>query len=679
MARQDYTWLEQIDFRGGIQESPEDAQPNQVYDARNMWIEDGLCKQRPGYTWIGVVATETAGTAAVDECLANNALTIVEGGATMSLNSAAAATCWYIGWQAADVTRDVVGYVLTTATQNTNSIIAAVDYYGSDGWTPLGCREIYGTGALELTPSTTHLDSPFPRLYCRPPADWALHIISARSRYWLRFTLVNNGSATLDASTSVTSTLTHLVNPAELGLRGLYKCNWQHSSVFVANTLTSAASYACTSKHLCMLSTIGLALNKVDSEPASFVVLPEYQIAYTAYGYQMAEINGIAGTVTVPQSESADYLVGAPGGIKAPYHPDYVAYSSMPKCKYLAYHDGRLFAANIQDNSQLLQWSAPADAFRIWPYESGLTINENDQSAINGLYAFGEHLAAFKSDSIWRIVNAGESGLTGLSVYAPVRVPGAVGTVSNSSIVNVAGILFFLAEDGVYAFDGVNKPEKISDAIDSWIKRITPGRRKFACAVNWRSKNHYLLAVSVDGSNLNNTVLAYDTKLGAWWVWDNIEAQCWMADEDDNDNEKICFGDGYGHIYQLGIGKTDHGASITSYVQTHRFGTDDESHKDFRQVRVYGSAQSVTSMDAELVVDDVPATPGVIDWTSSLEAKVGSAVVGTAKVASTRRDKKKLDYRKSGNWATVKLTNDERGIDMAIGSIKVGLDQKGIR
>ena len=49
MTRGRYKYYAQTDFRGGINQEPENAQPNQLVDARNVWAPEGRLVQRPGY------------------------------------------------------------------------------------------------------------------------------------------------------------------------------------------------------------------------------------------------------------------------------------------------------------------------------------------------------------------------------------------------------------------------------------------------------------------------------------------------------------------------------------------------------------------------------------------------------------------------------------------------------
>ena len=51
-VRRDLEYRQQVDCRGGVNLEPENAQPNQVLDARNVWCPNGRLEQRPGYVGI---------------------------------------------------------------------------------------------------------------------------------------------------------------------------------------------------------------------------------------------------------------------------------------------------------------------------------------------------------------------------------------------------------------------------------------------------------------------------------------------------------------------------------------------------------------------------------------------------------------------------------------------------
>jgi hypothetical protein len=404
-------------------------------------------------------------------------------------------------------------------------------------------------------------------------------------------------------------------------------------------------------------------------------------IAYN-HGVWVAKAHPLSTDTVDAAIEDKDIYVGTVAGVKSDYHNNYVAkLSDFPPAKYLEFFHGQLWAANMLDDPYRVRWSAAQPAYKVWPTVNNELVMEDDRSPITGMRAFGEHLAVFKQDSIWRMVYTG-TGLADLNTYVPIKVPGGIGTVSNSSIVDINGVLVFLAEDGVYAFDGSNKPEKLSGAIDDTIAKINPGKRAFAAAVHWRTKNCYLLAVALEGSICNNYVLCYDYKQGCWWINDSIEALTWTRDEGVHDDEMIYFADRRGDIFLLGSGSTDYGQAITSSVETHRIGHNDSNTYTLREVKVNATCPDISSLDVIVKTEDqrdTDRTTGTLTYVDSNEDKLGSFVLGTDTLSADERRERCVKFRKTGQWHTVKLNNDEKGDRFALHGLRVGMTSWGKR
>ena len=52
MGRGNYKYFEQADFRGGFCLEPENARPNQLLTAKNVWAPEGRLETRPGFVGI---------------------------------------------------------------------------------------------------------------------------------------------------------------------------------------------------------------------------------------------------------------------------------------------------------------------------------------------------------------------------------------------------------------------------------------------------------------------------------------------------------------------------------------------------------------------------------------------------------------------------------------------------
>ncbi len=384
---------------------------------------------------------------------------------------------------------------------------------------------------------------------------------------------------------------------------------------------------------------------------------------------------------TIPIVENRPEFVGVfPSGQKAPYHPDYIAQlAQAPEAKYLLWHNSTLFAAGIDGDPHTIRWTAPTsfglDGYRVWPEVSFETLAEDDPSPITGLSVHDEHVLVWKGDSVYRMVFLGTTP-EGLSNYSAVRIRQGIGTLSNASIVQLPIGTAFFYEDGVYLFDGVSFTKK-SKPIQNVIAALPGTRRTFAAGVHWAKESCYLLSVQGRGSDVNNMVLVWDYENDAWWVWDNIEAQAWLSDEDEHDNEVLYFCDTFGGVFQLGVGNTDHGATIESYVKTHRFAFKEEHDFNWCETRVMAD-NKVTSLRVNLIVQDRDADAFVanaktISFTDPNEHAPEGFVFGSSQLSDKKRRERHVDWAQSrGAYAQVLVTNINKNQCMSISKIVVG-------
>jgi hypothetical protein len=304
---------------------------------------------------------------------------------------------------------------------------------------------------------------------------------------------------------------------------------------------------------------------------------------------------------------------------------------------------------------------------------------EDDNSPITGLSALGENVVVFKSDSIWIMTATGENQATGINHYTPIRVVAGVGCVSNASIQKVRGGLIFLAEDGIYRFDGTPNIVKLSARIGTTISSINPSRRRLAASVHWRSKNCYLLSVAVDGAHDNNRTIVYDYKNDSFWLWD-VPARTWLLDEDASDNERLYFLNQNAQVYEMGVGNHDHGSAISSHILTQRIGENSNTKTTVRQVEILTDNHTSSLTVAVRHNDDENnETSGALVLTSSGDASYGSAVNGTDKYVQDRRRARRLSFRKQGDWHQLKVSHSTKNTPMTISGIDIGIISGGRR
>jgi hypothetical protein len=409
-----------------------------------------------------------------------------------------------------------------------------------------------------------------------------------------------------------------------------------------------------------------------ETEPATIATVAEFDESYVAYDKRVYRFDAEATDIVRAPVEDRDFAVG-PG---APYDPAYVVQeNSWPDASYIIYFDNRLWAFGMRSDPFGIRWSAPTPYYRVWPSISREVLMEDDNSRITGGAALGEHMVVFKQDSIWIMVDIGDNSI-GLREYVPKRVVAGVGCVANSSIEKIRGRLVFLSEDGIYAFDGTPNIEKLSDRVQTSISKINHGRRPFCASAHWRKNSLYLLSVSTNGDIDNDLTFVWDYKNDAWWLWDSIDARHWLVDEGAYDQEIVYFGDSYGRIYQLDNGRDDHGATIPISLRTHRFGRDDDTRKQLREVRVESSNKTNTLTVEPLVNDEVPATAADLSMVDVSE----TVVAPNGPYYERRRERRQGWFAsKEFDWVQIDVTHAQKPSWFRMASIRLGYLFKGKR
>lgn len=674
---------------GGLNESVDAAAPEQCQVALNVWSPAGRVEQRPGYRATASIlpvptsATTPYGTVVVESPLGTFTTTDV-------LDNLPVGDRWYVMISALPAL-PAVGVGAYPDPPNSNESWAWVEYWNGEQWLSLSGAEFNGAGSGLI--SYVHLEGA-PTLFTMPiPEDIAETTINGVVGYAVRFTVQSfNGSTALDSD--VVATDVGFIE-APTGRFKFAALNFIAGSRFAAFQLDSYV------ERTALWDTIrGPTGGPYDgpinpfqqSDQTSTAVVPQFDDSYVqlgniGYRFQFDQDPALA---TV---EDDPAIIG-PG---TQYDATVVQQlTAWPNAKFTTYFQGQLWAANFPDDNGAVMWSAPQPFYRVWPILNQETLAEDDNSPITGLRGFGQTMTVYKNDSIWALVDAGTAAL-GLATYATQKMVHGVGAVSNGSIAEVLGRHVFLAEDGIYAYDGTPNPRKLTldrrtgaDRLINTIASINPVAREGATAVNWRTKNVYLLAVPTNGAQYNNLVIVWDYKNDAFWLWDNVEVESWILNEDGADNEHLYFVDRYGRIFEFGVGKVDHGAAITSTVTTADLTMDAFGpRKTVRDLRVYSTNSSQTVTASLAYDDDVDnAVTTVLNFTDPTEknyAEDGSYVVSetafynSSNYTAKRRREKRTARRVTGNWFTVTLTHSEKNADFAFNSIALGIQPLGRR
>lgn len=147
---------------------------------------------------------------------------------------------------------------------------------------------------------------------------------------------------------------------------------------------------------------------------------------------------------------------------------------TMPRGKYLKYYQERMWALNDPNDNSGLYFSAVSstdgvlinfDDSRAWPTNNKLAIGSGDGQVGTGMAVKDGILIAWKERSKYAIY--GNSDET----YAPKKLDSNIGVVSNDSIAQGDGLIYYLSQDGIYADSG-GQSARISEKITPDVELI---------------------------------------------------------------------------------------------------------------------------------------------------------------------------------------------------------------
>jgi len=286
--------------------------------------------------------------------------------------------------------------------------------------------------------------------------------------------------------------------------------------------------------------------------------------------------------------------------------------ASGPIPRYLAYQGGVMFAAGMTANPTRLYYSLANQPWSLYDYLDFGTGYDTDR--ITGLHAFQGVLAVFKERSIWIL-----SGNSSDTFYRRKVVPG-IGCRSHHSIVEVDDLLYFLGEDGFYAFDGTDARKisdlfNVPDPIGPDMRTRVHDRDRYCVGVHDYSNGAVLWTYTQSGST-NNKVYAWfhqaSKRVGSpvWCQWDLGEVMMMALISDPTSHQRlVAYGFGTGRIGNPS-GNSDNGSAIVFDWKTGKLDAGlPENWKICQEFTAEFTDQAATSnMDIKYYLDGGSAT-----------------------------------------------------------------------
>ena len=223
-----------------------------------------------------------------------------------------------------------------------------------------------------------------------------------------------------------------------------------------------------------------------------------------------------ASTGKVYEADFMDFAVFADGNECKKYNGETISAvgqkGNPENARFLATHAWHLFTASDKDKylrycavENIQDWSAPGDA--------GQELVETTKEAYaGGLVSYGGHIIYFKKNAMFELYGTDPVNFSLLCLSRDI------GCVSQNSIVEIGGILYFAGADGIYRYSGGKLPAKISFPIQKYMEAVDAGRAE-EIAAGSDGERYYLVLPQKDGTSC---VLAYDTRVGEWYREDSV-------------------------------------------------------------------------------------------------------------------------------------------------------------
>lgn len=569
-------------FLGGLVVTPMEAGPGDLVACLNVMDEHGRMSKRGGQKPVTSLGTWVTSGFYTGWGTTTEPVSVGTGGEV----SGASGTHVYIGGGSQFYQFHIYGEAETapfdTSPGEWKSIIGGMQYWNGSAWTTVQSGDLFtasydtSTQNFNLAPWFFHdnivsgISSGFQlRGVISPPSDWAAKTIGGQSKYWLRFRAVNTagvGNSTSDASLSRFTSSEH---PVLFALHFQDRRGTPHQ-FYVWYSSSTTLKYTLDGTTL-------TASDGLEPDAASKMFSKSTRV----WAYYDAATDRIIGFVeghtwffSTTTGNGEIYNLTADGaGTDTPYASVIGGLrSAIPDGVVSCTYDDRIFTLN----GQTLVFSSPGVFKDIWPSDNELFIAD-DAGNGTAMVSVGGVLGIFKRNAIW--VCQSDGSADGYSAY---RLPGNVGCVAPRSLVVAGDVAFFLAEDGIYLFDG-NAVRKVSSAVDGWL--MAPGwasSPERAHGVWFSPLNQYRLFYPGPSSEswvLDSAVyVARSEKDGEWTFWpqgryastDQGFQATFVTLDDSRPVARVILCDRFGCIWEMDRGLHDVLNPVTFRALSHR-------------------------------------------------------------------------------------------------------------
>ncbi len=274
--------------------------------------------------------------------------------------------------------------------------------------------------------------------------------------------------------------------------------------------------------------------------------------------------SGLSISASVYFETLVNYMV-AMNGVDKPWKWDGTTASVLANApvdaQFPVLHKEKLFIVPRSEPSTL-RWS---DSFQpeSWPAVNYWDVDKGDGDVITALVPYLGELTVFKQYSIHSLRG------TSLDDFRLDKIEPNVGCVGPRAVVQDGMYLYFVADDGIYVYNGAKAENLTRNKIPGLWARVNQEHLSKAVAARW---NGFLWFALPEGtSTYNNLILLYDPTIRSWWPRRGINISCF---QEFNNGQDLLFygGDSMsGFVLQLDTGYSDGANAIESYWEGKAF------------------------------------------------------------------------------------------------------------
>lgn len=193
-------------------------------------------------------------------------------------------------------------------------------------------------------------------------------------------------------------------------------------------------------------------------------------------------------------------------------------------------YNERVWGTGVEDMQDWLFYSTAFDPFNWLANEeipedgAGAFASPSwDGDRFLALYPYGSQLLAFKKNTIWKIIGTDPGEFIVRAQFGP-------GTVVPNTIAVSGAYAFMLGYTGIVRYDGSQSITFMQENVRNLFNRVNYDAISGACAV--MQDRTYLLALPIDGSQVNNAILAYNSRENTFTLRTGIYVRSFLAVED---------------------------------------------------------------------------------------------------------------------------------------------------